>query len=106
LRELPRRLKRCKKNFKFTAKRRREIEALARHVGAGDTDDFDRYLIAWVWHNPDGTDQAWSLAQAAIRMRGKITPAKADAILEEADATGDVPAAVELGREALPTLSR
>ena len=97
MRAVTQRLKRRNKNFNFCAKRRTEIEALARHVGAGDTDDFDRYLIAWVWHNPDGTDQAWSLAQAAIRMRGKITPAQADAILEEADATPEARSAADLG---------
>jgi hypothetical protein len=71
----------------FNAKRRREIIAHARHVGAADTDDFGRWLIAWVWQNPGASDQVWSVMEAAKRMGGRITEAEADAIIDEATVT-------------------
>jgi hypothetical protein len=74
-------------NFDLNAKRRKEIVLIARHVGAAQTDDFDRYLIAWVWHNPRAIDQIWSVMEAAKRMGGGITEAKASEITEEASIT-------------------
>jgi hypothetical protein len=71
-------------SFSFDAKRRNEIERLAKHVGAADTEDFDRYLIAWYWHNPQSKDPLWSLMYAAGRMGGRLTEAQASAITEEA----------------------
>lgn len=71
-------------SFDFSAKRRREIVAHARHVGAIDTDDRSRWLIAWIWHNRKATDQIWSLMEAAKRMGGEITEAEASDITEEA----------------------
>src|SRR5262245_23069013 len=79
--------KRQRKNFDFTAKRRREIVLHARHVGAMDTEDRSRWLIAWVWHNPSAQDQIWSVMEAARRMGGEITEAEASAITEEASIT-------------------
>jgi hypothetical protein len=76
--------RRGRKSFSLDAKRRNEIERLARHVGAADTEDFDRYLIAWYWHNPQSTDPLWSLMYAAGRMGGSITEAEASRITEEA----------------------
>jgi hypothetical protein len=38
------RRKKRNRNFDFHAKRRKEIVLIARHVGAAQTDDFDRYL--------------------------------------------------------------
>ena len=73
--------------FDLLAKRRREIVLLARHIGAADTEDLDPYLIAWVWHNPKAKDQIWSVMEAAKRMGGKITEAKASEITEEASIT-------------------
>jgi hypothetical protein len=73
--------------FDFLAKRRREIRLHARHVGAAETDDFNRWLIAWVWHNPNAKDQIWSLMECAKSMGGKITEAEASAITEEASIT-------------------
>jgi hypothetical protein len=70
--------------FSFPAKRRREIVLHARHVGAANTEDFSRWLIAWVWHNPKAKDQIWSVMEAAKNMGGKITEAQASAITEEA----------------------
>jgi len=74
-------------NFSFLAKRRHEIVSHARHVGAAQTDDFDRWLMAWVWHNPGAKDQIWSLIECAKNMGGKITEAEASAIIEEASIT-------------------
>ncbi len=80
-------LRRRRKNFDFTAKRRREIVLHARHVGAADTEDFERWLIAWVWHNPSARDQIWSAMEAAKSMGGKISEAEASAVTEEASIT-------------------
>ena len=71
----------------INVKRRKEIEAHARHVGAADSEDFSQWLIAWVWQNPRATDQVWSLMEAARRMGGKLTETEAEAIIEEASNT-------------------
>jgi hypothetical protein len=68
--------------FNFTAKRRREIVLHARHVGAADTEDLDRWLVAWVWHNRRAADQIWSVMNAARNMGREITEAEASAITE------------------------
>src|SRR5262249_48021713 len=81
------RLRRRSGNFDFTAKRRREIVLHARHVGAAETEDFSRWLIAWVWHNRRAKDQIWSVMECAKNMGGKITEAEASAITEEASIT-------------------
>jgi hypothetical protein len=90
--------RRRKKTFNLDSKRRREIERLARHVGAADTEDFDRYLIAWHWHNPQSTDPIWSLMNAARNMGGSIAEAKASAITEEASIMRQWRKADTLGR--------
>src|SRR5262245_60426053 len=79
-------------NFSFTAKRRREIVLHARHVGAAETEDLSRWLIAWVWHNPSAKDQIWSVMECAKSMDGKITEAEASAITEEASITRNLSA--------------
>jgi len=76
--------RRRRNNFDFPAKRRREIVLHARHVGAMETEDRSRWLIAWVWHNRKAKDQIWSVMEAAKRMGGKITEAEASGITEEA----------------------
>jgi hypothetical protein len=76
--------RRRRNGFDFTAKHRREIVLHARHVGAGDTEDLDRWLIAWVWHNRKAADQIWSVINAARNMGREITEAEASAITEEA----------------------
>jgi hypothetical protein len=81
------RLRRRNGNFDFTAKRRREIVLHARHVGAAETEDFSRWLIAWVWHNRRAKDQIWSVMECAKNMGGEITEAEASAITEEASIT-------------------
>jgi len=74
-------------NFDFCAKRRREIVVHARHVGAAETEDLSRWLIAWVWHNRKAKDQIWSVMECARNMGRKITEAEASAITEEASIT-------------------
>jgi len=71
----------------FNAKRRREIIAHARHVGAAGTEDFERWLIAWVWQNPAAKDQVWAVMEAAKRMGGEITETGAEAVIEAAGST-------------------
>jgi len=71
-------------NFDLNSKRRKEIVLHARHIGAADTEDFPRWLIAWHWYNPKAKDAIWSLMEAAKRMGGKITEAQASGITEEA----------------------
>jgi hypothetical protein len=78
---------RQRKNFDFPAKRRREIVPHGRYVGAAQTEDFSRWLIAWVWHNPKAKDQIWSVMECAKNMGGKISEAEASAIIEEASTT-------------------
>jgi hypothetical protein len=77
----------AKGNFDFRAKRRREIVVHAKYVGAAETDDFSRWLIAWVWHNPGAKDQIWSLMQCARNIGRNLTEAEADSITEEASVT-------------------
>jgi hypothetical protein len=74
-------------SFDFPAKRRKEIVLHGRLVGAMDSDDRDRWLIAWHWHNPKAIDPIWSLMEAAKRMGGNISEAEASAITEEASIT-------------------
>jgi hypothetical protein len=74
-------------NFDLNPKRRKEIVQHALLVGAMDTEDRSRWLIAWHWHNRKATDPIWSLMEAAKRMGGKITEAEASAITKEASIT-------------------
>jgi hypothetical protein len=73
-----------RKNFDFAAKRRREIVLHARCVGAAETEELSRWLIAWHWYNPKARDPLWSLMECAKNMGGKITEVEASAITEEA----------------------
>jgi hypothetical protein len=73
--------------FSLPAIRRDEIERHARYVGAADTDDFWRWLVAWCRHNGQNSrDPAGTLKLAAERMGGSLTDGEADAMLEKADA--------------------
>ena len=80
----PRRRRKRNSNFDLNSKRRREIVKHAIHIGAADTDDFGRWLVAWALHNPGAKDQVWSVMQAGRRMGGQITEAEAIAIADEA----------------------
>jgi hypothetical protein len=77
--------KRKRGAFSVDAKRRREIECHARHVGAAQTDDFDRWLVAWAWHNSKSNAPLWALQNAARHMGGRLSDAEALRVLEEAD---------------------
>jgi len=69
-------------------KTRREIERHGRHQGGADSDDLPRWLIAWVWFNPQAKDQIGAVMECARRMgRERFTPADAEAVLEEAAST-------------------
>ena len=70
--------------FDIWAKRRREIVLHACLVGAADSEDFSRWLIAWIWHNPRAMDQIWSVMNAARNMSREISEAEASTITEEA----------------------
>src|SRR5215472_17823998 len=87
MKRVPAPRRRRNNNFDFLAKRRREIILHARLVDAMDTEDRDRWLVAWVWHNRKAKDQIWSVMEAAKRMGGKVTEAEAAAITEEASIT-------------------
>jgi hypothetical protein len=78
--------RRRNRNFDFAAKRRREIVLHARHVGAMDTEDRERWLVAYALHNPAAKDQVWGMMLAAEKMGGEITRAEAIAIVDEANA--------------------
>jgi hypothetical protein len=68
------------------AKTRREIERHARHVGAAETDDLYRWLVAWVWFNPQSKDQAGAVMVSAAYAMGRrdLSEAEAEAIVAEA----------------------
>jgi hypothetical protein len=80
------RIKQSRRNrgFNFDAKRRDEIILHARFVGAAETEDFDRPLVAFHWHNSRATDPVWSLQEAAKRMGGDISEAEAAEIAAQA----------------------
>jgi hypothetical protein len=73
--------------FDICAQRRREIVLHARLVGAADSDELSRWLIAFVWHNQKAIDPIWAVMEAAKRMGGKVTEAEAAAITGEASTT-------------------
>jgi hypothetical protein len=90
--------KRRKNGFCLNAKRRREIERHARHVGAIATEDRSRWLVAWLWHNPKTTDPVGSVIEAAKSMGGTITEPEAAAVVAEASSTPKRLTADSLGR--------
>ena len=57
-----------RRSFCQAAKRRREIVRHALHVGAAETEDFDRWLISWAQHNPRSKDPLGALMMAAERV--------------------------------------
>ena len=81
---VPARRRRRNSNFDINSKRRAEIVRHAIHVGAIDTEDRSRWLVAFALHNPGARDQVWSLTETARRMGGEITEAEAIAIADEA----------------------
>jgi len=79
-------LRRQRCRFDFEAKRRREITLHALHVEAAKTEDFDRWLFAWQWHNPKAAEPVWSLMEAAKRMGADISEADAVELTQQASA--------------------
>jgi len=82
---------RLQRGFDFKVRRRREIEAHARNVGAAETDDLSRWLMAWLWHFPNllhSRDPVGTVIQAAYAMgKRDLTEAEAKTIIDEARAT-------------------
>lgn len=74
-------------SFDVAARRRREIEAHARAVGAAHSDDFDRWAIAYVWHNPSGADQIGAVIEFARRLGRRISECTAAGLVEAARTT-------------------
>jgi hypothetical protein len=90
---------RRRQQFDLAVRRRREIEAHARHLGAAETDDFDRWLIAWIWHNKESKDQLGAVIEAARRMGRKgMRKGEATRILAEAKLTRKCRSADNLAR--------
>jgi hypothetical protein len=78
--------RRRNRNFDINPIRRAEIIRHAIDVGAMDSDDRDRWLVAYALHNQSAKDQVWSVMRAAQKMGGEITRAEAIAIVDEANA--------------------
>jgi hypothetical protein len=65
--------------------RRSEIIVIARRKDVADTDDLDRFLIAWFWHRPTSADKdpIGSLISVAWRMgRHNFMPSEAEEIIQ------------------------
>lgn len=76
------------RKFNWRVKRRREIELHARYVGAADTEDLSKWLVAWVWDNPRSRDQVGALIECARRLgRRGFTETEARDVIGEAEAT-------------------
>jgi hypothetical protein len=73
-----------RRGFDLNQRRRIEIERHAIHVGAAETDDLCRWLIAWIWHNPGAKDQVGAVIECARRLGLDISPAEAREIIDEA----------------------
>jgi hypothetical protein len=61
--------------FDLNRRRRIEIERHANHVGAAETEDLSRWLVAWIWHNPRAKDQVGAVIECARRMGRDDKPA-------------------------------
>jgi hypothetical protein len=77
--------RRRNRNFDINPIRRAETIRHAIDVGAMDSDDRDRWLVAYALHNQSAKDQVWSVMRAAQKMGGEITRAEAIAIVDEAN---------------------
>ena len=86
MKHLPAQCRRRNRSFDVNSKRRAEIVRHAVHVGVMDTEDRDRWLVAYALHNPSAKDQVWGVMLAAEKMGGEITKAEAIAIVDEANA--------------------
>ena len=69
-------------------RRRREIERHAIHVGAAETEDLWRWLVAWVWNNPQAKDPVGAIMECAHRIGRKgMSEIEPEFILDEARRT-------------------
>jgi hypothetical protein len=85
---LSRKDKKPHKRFDRRVLRRRELERHARYVGAAETDDLSRWLIAWVWHLDKPKDPIGAVMECARRIGRKgMGPSEAAEIIEEASIT-------------------
>ena len=74
--------------FDLNRRRRIVIERHAIHVGAAETEDLSRWLVAWIWHNPNAKDQVGAVIECARRVgRTDMSPAAAREIIDEAQST-------------------
>src|SRR5215475_13665280 len=85
MKRVSRRQSRRNSNFDINPIRRAEIIRHAVDVGAMDTDDRERWLVAYAVHNPEERDQVWGVIRAARKMGGEITRAEAIAIVDLAN---------------------
>src|SRR5215475_12294457 len=85
MKRVSRRQSRRNSNFDINPIRRAEIIRHAVDVGAMDSDDRERWLIAYAVHNPQERDQVWGVIRAARKMGGEATKAEAIAIVDEAN---------------------
>jgi hypothetical protein len=76
-----------KRIFNPQTKWRREIESHARDVGAGDTDDLSRWLVAWVWFNKSKDPPGAVIECARTMGRKGFTAAEARDVIQESKAT-------------------
>jgi hypothetical protein len=76
------------RKFNWWVRRRREIERYARDIGAAETDDLSRWLIAWIWHNAGSKDLPGAVMECARRLGRKgFTQAEAEDVIRESWAT-------------------
>jgi hypothetical protein len=70
-------------SFDIQSAMRASIVTIARKVGAADTEDLWRYLVAFVWCNRDSDDQVYAVVNAAWRMgRRSMSEAEAEEIIK------------------------
>jgi hypothetical protein len=87
-----------RKWWDMAAQRRAEIVCFARAIDVANTDDFDRFLIAWLWHNTSSKDPIYALIMVAVRMGGILTEARAKGLIEEATDRRPIRGADALGK--------
>jgi hypothetical protein len=90
--------KRRRRSFDIAPRRRREIVRDAQYVGAADTEDYWRWLVAWAWHNRTSKDQAGALENISKKMGRELGPSEIDEILELAKTTRQRRSADSLAR--------
>src|SRR5262249_57223180 len=85
MKRVARRQSRRNRKLDINPIRRAQIVRHALDVGAMDSDDRERWLVAYAVHNPQERDQVWGVIRGARKMGGEITRAEAIAIADEAN---------------------